>query len=152
MLAHKPRQPTLQVKPTLCGTKENALKKKSIVPSDFRMKYDKWHFSPAIESGGFLFVSGCTGARPDGTVSENVTEQFRQAFRNVEASLGEAGLAYSDVVELVSYHVELEEHFQEFVLVKDEFVGEPYPAWTAVGVSGLAADGALVEIKVTAKV
>jgi enamine deaminase RidA (YjgF/YER057c/UK114 family) len=133
-------------------TKENGLKMKSIVPDDYREKYDKWHFSPAVESGGFLFVSGCTGARPDGTVSENVKEQFRQVFRNVGASLGVAGLTYSDVVELVSYHLEMEKHFHEFIFVKDEFVGEPYPAWTAVGVSGLAADGALVEMKATAKV
>jgi enamine deaminase RidA (YjgF/YER057c/UK114 family) len=33
--------------------------------------------------------------------------------------------------------------------VKDAFVKEPYPAWTAIGVAELAF-GALVEIKVTA--
>jgi enamine deaminase RidA (YjgF/YER057c/UK114 family) len=127
------------------------MKKKPIVPEAQRAKYDRWHFSPAIESGGFLFVSGCTGAGPDGSVSDDVTEQFRQAFRNVEAALAEADLSYDDVVEMVTYHVDLEEHFEDFVLVKDEFVGEPYPAWTAVGVSALAADGALVEVKVTAR-
>jgi len=35
--------------------------------------------------------------------------------------------------------------------VKDGFCKEPYPAWTAVGVSELAF-GALVEIKVTARI
>jgi enamine deaminase RidA (YjgF/YER057c/UK114 family) len=128
------------------------MKKKSIVPKDYRLKYDKWHFSPAIESGGYVFVSGCTGAAADGLVSEDVKEQFRQAFRNVEAALAEAGLSYADVVEIVSYHLELEKHFQDFMLVKDEFIIEPYPAWTAVGVSALAAEGALVEVKVTAKI
>jgi enamine deaminase RidA (YjgF/YER057c/UK114 family) len=34
--------------------------------------------------------------------------------------------------------------------VKDGYVKEPYPAWTAVGVAELAF-GALVEIKVTAR-
>jgi enamine deaminase RidA (YjgF/YER057c/UK114 family) len=85
-------------------------------------------------------------------VPRDIEAQFRQAFRNVGEALSEAGLSYADVVEIVSYHVELEKHFEEFVSVKDEFVGEPYPAWTAVGVSALAADGALAEIKVTAKV
>jgi enamine deaminase RidA (YjgF/YER057c/UK114 family) len=127
------------------------MKSKPVVPHGFRVKYDKWHFSPAVESGGFLFVSGCTGAGPDGSISGNTRQQFRQAFRNVELALAEAGLSYADVVEMVSYHVELEENFQDFVLVKDEFVAEPYPAWTAVGVSSLAAEGALVEIKATAK-
>ena len=128
------------------------MKKKSIVPSDHRVKYDKWHYSLAIESGGYLFVSGCTGAGPDGVVSADIKEQFRQAFRNVGAALSEAGLSFADVVEIVSYHIDLRQHFQDFALIKDEFVGEPYPAWTAVGVSDLAANGALVEVKVTARV
>ena len=128
------------------------MKKKPIIPSGSRDKYDKWHFSPAVESGGFLFVSGCTGTRPDGTISTDVREQFRQAFKTVETSLVAGGLTYSDVVEMTSYHVGLAEHFAEFMLVKDEFIEEPYPAWTAIGVSGLAADGALIEIKVTAKI
>ena len=128
------------------------MKKKPIIPPGSRDKYDKWHFSPAVESGGFLFVSGCTGTRPDGTISTDVREQFRQAFKTVETSLVAGGLTYSDVVEMTSYHVGLAEHFAEFMLVKDEFIEEPYPAWTAIGVSGLAADGALIEIKVTAKI
>jgi enamine deaminase RidA (YjgF/YER057c/UK114 family) len=127
------------------------LDKKSIVPSAWRTKYDTWHFSPAVESGGFLFVSGCTGTRPDGTISPDVREQTRQAFETVEMSLVEAGASLADVVEIVSYHVKLEEHFEDFCKIKDEFIHEPYPAWTAVGVSELAANGAVIEVKVTAK-
>jgi enamine deaminase RidA (YjgF/YER057c/UK114 family) len=131
---------------------ENTLKKESIIPSDLRAKYDRWHFSPAVKSGGLVFVSGCTGTRPDGTVSKDIKEQFRQAFRTVELSLIEAGVAWSDVIELVTYHVGLKDHFADFVLIKDEFIKEPYPAWTAIGVSELAADGAVIELKVTAEV
>ncbi len=68
-----------------------------------------------------------------------------------EGSLEQAGLTFSDVVEIVSYHVDLKTHIQDFIIVKDEFVAEPYPAWTVLGVSELVSDGALVEIKVTAK-
>lgn len=67
-------------------------------------------------------------------------------------SLVEADLTFSDVVEMITYHVGLKGHFRDFVLIKDEFIKEPYPAWTAIGVSELAADGAVIEIKVTAKV
>ena len=31
------------------------MKKKPIIPPDWIVKYDKWHFSPAVESGEFLF-------------------------------------------------------------------------------------------------
>ena len=81
------------------------LKKKSIIPTEQNAKYDKWHFSPAVESGGFLFVSGCTGTKPDGTISTDIREQFRQAFKNVEMSLTEAGLTFSDVVDMTTYHI-----------------------------------------------
>ena len=96
-------------------------------------------------------MSGCTGTRPDGTIATDVRSQIRQTFKTAETSLVEAGVSFDDVVELVSYHVGIEDSFDEFCQAKDEFIGEPYPAWTAVGVSGLAASGAVVEIKVTAK-
>ena len=127
------------------------MKTKAIVPSDLSARYHQWHFSPAVESEGFLFVSGCTGTRPDGTNSKDVKEQFRQAFKTVEMSLVEAGLGFSNVVEMTTYHVGLRDHFEDFTRVKDEFIVEPYPAWTAIGVSELAADGAMIEIKVTAR-
>lgn len=127
------------------------MNKKKIIPSEMSEKYTKWHFSPAIESEDFLFVSGCTGTRLDGTNSSDVKEQFRQAFETVEIILTKAGLSFSDVVEMTSFHINLREHFRKFMLVKDEFIGEPYPAWTAVGVSELAADDAMIEIKVIAK-
>jgi enamine deaminase RidA (YjgF/YER057c/UK114 family) len=123
---------------------------KPIVPSEWRIKYEKWHFSPAVECGNFIFVSGCTGTKPDETISKNIQEQFRQAFKNVETALIEAGLDFSSVVELTSYHVGLRDHFAEFITVKDEFIKEPYPAWTAIGVAELAADNAVLEIKVVA--
>lgn len=129
---------------------ERGMDKKTIIPEDIRGKYDNWHFSPAIESGGFLFVSGCTGTKLDGTISENPEDQFYQAFETVKKSLVQAGLTFSHVVEMITYHVGLRSHLDKFKKVKDEYIVEPYPAWTAVGVSELAVEGAIIEIKVTA--
>lgn len=125
--------------------------KKVIIPSDLGSKYDEWHFSPAVESGGFLFVSGCTGTRLDGTISNDINEQFREAFKTTEKSLIEAGLSFTNVVEMTTYHVGLRENLESFMSVKDEFIPEPFPAWTAIGVSELAKEGALIEIRLTAK-
>ena len=36
--------------------------------------------------------------------------------------------------------------------VKDRFIKDPFPAWTAIGTTELALPGALVEIRVTARV
>jgi len=124
---------------------------KSIIPDELRTYYDRWHFSPAMDSGGFIFVSGCTGIRPDGSISNDIEEQFRQAFLTAEKILGEAGLSFLDVIDMTTYHVGLRSGLDTFMKVKDEFIGEPYPSWTAVGVTELAVQGAVIEIRVIAK-
>ncbi len=128
------------------------MKKKVVIPDHFQPVYDKWHYALAVESGGFLFVSGCTGTRSDGTNSAEPKEQFVQAFMRVQEALAEAGLTFDDVVEMVTYHVGLQAHLAEFKEIKDQFVNAPYPTWTAVGVTELAVPGAQIEIKVTAKI
>lgn len=128
--------------------------KKPIVPKQFSHYYSDFHFSPAIESlcegSGFVFCSGATGTRSDGSISENPEVQFRDAFETVQLYLNEAGLSFDDVVEMTTYHIHLREHLEIFKAVKDEFVKEPYPAWSAIGVSEFITEGALVEIRVVA--
>ena len=114
--------------------------KKNIVPSALKSCYTDWHFSPAIKSGDFLFVSGCTGAMPGKTISPNIEEQIRTSFRKIEMSLDEAGLTFDDIVEMTTYHVSLKEHIEDFKRIKDEFINEIYPAWTAIGISELAVE------------
>ena len=125
--------------------------KKSIVPPDREISYTDWHFSPAIVSGEFIFVSGCIGTRADGNISTDPEEQIREAFEFVGTTLARAGASFDDVVEMTTYHVGLLDHMNLFRRVKDEFLGEPYPAWTAIGVSELVTPGAIVEIRVTAR-
>ena len=45
------------------------------------------------------------------------------------------------------------EHYPERLIkrIKDEFISEPYPAWTAIGVTELITEGTLVEIRAIAK-
>ncbi|GEM_PF-3684789 len=43
------------------------MNKQVIIPKDLKYYYDKLHFAPAVESQGFVFVSGCTGVKMDGT-------------------------------------------------------------------------------------
>jgi enamine deaminase RidA (YjgF/YER057c/UK114 family) len=113
--------------------------------------HDAYHFAPAVIDGDHLRCSGMIGLRPDLTVPEDPSDQFTLAFENLRGLLAEAGLTFADVVELTTYHVGLHAHVETFGAVKDRFMSEPYPAWTAVGVSELAVPGALVEIQVTAR-
>ncbi|MDJ0865103.1 MAG: RidA family protein [Myxococcota bacterium] len=121
-----------------------------VVPAGMEGFYDQFHFAPAVRDGDRLFCSGQTGTGAGGKVDPDPAAQFRQAFENVRSVLEAAGVGFGDVVEMTTFHVGFNEHIAAFMAAKDAFVSEPYPAWTAIGVSELAF-GALVEIKVTAR-
>jgi enamine deaminase RidA (YjgF/YER057c/UK114 family) len=112
---------------------------------------EQWHFSHAVEANGLLFLSGVTGTRADGTVSDDPAGQFEQAFEHLRLYLATTGATFADIVEITSYHVGLREHLDAFVAVKDRHIVKPYPAWSAIGVSELITPGALVEMRVVAQ-
>jgi len=117
-----------------------------VVSPPFAAFYEATHIPAARRVGNRLLVTGHTGDNPDGTYSDDVEAQLRQVFRNVEATLHEAGAGWADVVALTSYHVGLQAQAAALLEVAAEFLAEPYPAWTAVGVTELIDPPALVEI------
>ena len=52
-------------------------------------------YSQAVRVGGFVFLSGQLGTRPDGTLPDTLPAQVRQALDNVTAVLDAAGSALS---------------------------------------------------------
>jgi len=126
-------------------------KRRSVVPDGMHDFYDQFHFSPAVRVGKTIYCSGQLGTHPGGKLDPDPAAQISQAFENVRAVLEEAGASLEDVVEMTTFHVGFSEHIGIFMQVKDGYIKEPYPAWTAIGVTELAF-GALVEIKVTARI
>lgn len=122
-----------------------------VVPEGMEMLYEQFHFAPAVRTGRWLRCSGQLGTDEKFQAVAEPEPQFEQAFENVRRVLAAAGLDFSDVVELTTFHVGLREHIGAFMKVKDRFLATPYPAWTAIGVVELAVPGALVEIRVTAR-
>jgi enamine deaminase RidA (YjgF/YER057c/UK114 family) len=125
-------------------------KRRAVIPKSMKTMYEQFHFAPAVRVGKTLYCSGQTGNTPDGKLDPDPAVQIGQAFENVRTVLEKAGGSLEDVVEMTTFHVGFQEHIGIFMQVKDGFMKEPYPAWTAVGVSELAF-GAIVEIKVTAR-
>jgi enamine deaminase RidA (YjgF/YER057c/UK114 family) len=125
--------------------------RKVILTPEFAHYSRDWHFSPGIDTGDFVFFSGITGTRPDRSIATDSETQFRDAFSILKSNLAQAGLEFPNIVELTTYHVGLRQHLNAFMKVKDESIAEPYPAWTAIGVSELISDGALAEIRVIAR-
>jgi enamine deaminase RidA (YjgF/YER057c/UK114 family) len=123
-----------------------------IVPAVWADFYEETRIPAAVRVGDTLRVTGHTGETADGVFSADPESQFRQTFRNIALTLAEAGATWSDVVEMNSYHVGLLSQAEAVLRIAAEFLREPYPAWTAVGVTELILPEALVEISCVAVV
>lgn len=75
----------------------------------------------------------------------DIEKQTHQVFQNIKHGLDEVGATWDDVVKLVAYVVG-PEHINTIARIKGEVVGNPPPADTIVGVTGLAYPDCLVEI------
>ncbi len=106
-------------------------------------------YSQSVQAGGVIACAGQAGLTPDGQLADGVTEQTRQALRNIVATLAAAGAATDDVIHVRVYLTDPEQ-FQQMNAAYAEFFAEPYPARTTVYV-GLPA-GLLVEIDALAVV
>ncbi|WP_164658574.1 RidA family protein [Tropicibacter sp. Alg240-R139] len=126
--------------------------KKPLIPPTLSARPDQLAISPGILSGGHVFLTGMTGSAADGTMPQDAEAQFRSAFGKIAEVLAEADLTLDAVVEMTTYHVGMEDHFEVFDQVRLDVLSAPYPAWTAVEVVGLRRKGALVEIRAIAAV
>lgn len=97
----------------------------------------------------WLVVSGQVGVAPDGTTPEDALEQNRQAWSNIVAILGAAGMGPSDLVR-INGDITEEDGVAAFRQARDEVIGDHAPASTLIRVAGLAAPAWKVEIEVIA--
>lgn len=110
-----------------------------------------WGYSRAVVDGEWVFVSGTTGFDyRTMTISDDPVAQTRQAFRNIEAALAEAGASISHVVR-AHYYVPRAEDWKRIAPVCGEVFSEIRPAFTAL-VCGLVDPRMRIEIEVTARV
>jgi enamine deaminase RidA (YjgF/YER057c/UK114 family) len=121
-----------------------------VFPPGRQALYERNHYSPAIRSNGFLFVSGQVGSREDGSPEPDLEAQVRLAFNNLNAILAAAGCTFADVVDVSLFIVDPEATLETIWKVLPEFWGDaPHPTLTGVGVTWLY--GFQFEIKVIAR-
>lgn len=109
-------------------------------------------YSQAVNATGIdklLFISGQVGVGADGTVSDNVTDQARQACDNLLALLAQAGMDKSNVAKFTIYLTD-ESHIGDFMAGAAHVLGTPPPAATLLVVKALAAPNLKVEIEAIA--
>jgi 2-iminobutanoate/2-iminopropanoate deaminase len=106
-------------------------------------------YSQAIVAGGFVFVSGQVGLRPDGPgVEGDIAQQTEQVLSNIGAILEAAGSSLDQLVKTTVFLQSLAD-FAAMNEVYARFAGSTPPARSTVEVAKLPA-GALVEIEAIA--
>lgn len=101
--------------------------------------------------GHLLHISGQVAQGLDGqTVGKgDIEKQTVQVLENMKALVEEAGGTLADVARIVVY-LTSRDHLPTVMEVRRRYFKEPYPATTAVVVSGLANPEWMVEIEGTA--
>ena len=108
-------------------------------------------FSRAVRVGDTVYVSGTVAWGEDGTLvgPGDVYAQARQAIRNIEKALAQAGASLRDVVRTRVYLTDIS-RLEDVARAHGEAFGEIRPASTMVEVSALAKPEMLVEIEAIA--
>jgi reactive intermediate/imine deaminase len=91
-------------------------------------------YSPGVDAGDYVYISGQGPRRPDGSLPVTFAEQCRQALDNVKAVVESAGLTTEHVVYT---HVYLEDisKYGEMNRVFAQYFGKTPPARAVLGVT-----------------
>jgi enamine deaminase RidA (YjgF/YER057c/UK114 family) len=134
--------------------------REAIIPSQQMLDQaynGRFHYAPAVRAGDYVWISGVVAGAWEGEVldREGFAEAVRGAFQVIGTTLEAAGAGFDGVVHMRTFHVfdheligiEKVEQFEVIAEVKDEFVPEPFSAWTGVGTTALLPDRGMVEIE-----
>jgi len=124
--------------------------------------HDNWRYAAARRVGDTVYVSGVVVHRlaSEGKDVAAFKIQTRRALERLRTILEAAGTDFRHVVMINSFHVwqgpdfagTRDEQFAAFEAVIGEFMKPPYPAWTAVGTTGLLGTNGIVEVQLIARV
>ena len=105
-------------------------------------------FSHAVETDGFVFVTGQMPDTPDapGVLPEGIVAQTRAVMENLRLVLAGVGLGFEHIVMARIYLTRFKQDYADMNATwRSYFAPDRLPARTCVGVTGLAYD-ALIEI------
>jgi len=91
-------------------------------------------YSPGVDAGDYLYVSGQGPRKPDGSLPNNFHDQVRQALDNVQAILKSAGLSMDHVVYMQVYLEDMAK-YDELKKTLSEYFGKSQPAQAVLGVA-----------------
>ena len=111
------------------------------------------HFTDAVRAGDLLFVSGVVPVDEHRELvgGDDVVEQARAVFANMEQVLAAAGCTFADVVKVTVFLTDIDDR-SLVNPVRQKVFGKTRPASTLVEVSALVIRGARIEVDAVALV
>jgi 2-iminobutanoate/2-iminopropanoate deaminase len=105
------------------------------------------HYTDAVRWGDLLFVSGVAPLDRDGkVVSDDITAQAEQVFRNMKEVLDAAGARFTDVLKVTVYLLDVEDR-RAVNEVRKRWFGEARPASTLIGISSFVVPEMKIEVE-----
>lgn len=134
-----------------------------IIPNENAQRnYDEFRYAPVRRVDNTLYISGVIVARREGEGRDAAAFKLQvdRTFQRLKGLLEMSGASFQDVVMINSFHVwqgpdfegTKDQHFALFEEVAGNYLKPPYPAWTAVGTTGLLGTGGIVEVQLIARV
>ena len=105
-------------------------------------------YTPVVQAGDWIIVSGQLGMKDGALVDGGVAGQTRQAVENLKAQLATVGATLADVAKTLCFLTDMD----TFATFNEAYVagfGDARPARSTIGVAALPAGGA-VEIEACA--
>ena len=133
--------------PAQAGARQEAI----VLMSDnegARKFQEDWGFSDAVVTGDTIYLSGIVVGAPE--QGKDLTASYERVYGHIAAILKRAGASWDDVVDMTSFHTDVEGQIEHMVKAQKKWVKAPPPAWTAIGVSKILGGG-ITEIKITAR-
>jgi enamine deaminase RidA (YjgF/YER057c/UK114 family) len=110
---------------------------------------DAWGFADVVVAGDTIYLSGVVASTEPGETS--LEPAYDRAFAAMDATLKRVGADWDDVVDITTYHTDLDPQMPVIDKVKDKYMSGKPPAWTAIQVTRLIPPLGITEIKLTAK-
>jgi enamine deaminase RidA (YjgF/YER057c/UK114 family) len=108
------------------------------------------HVVEVTAPGRIVYIAGQLGVDRDGKVVGDFRRQAVQTFENLKTALAAVGAQFRHVVKLNNYLVDRAD-LPTFREVRDGYLAEnDRPASTTIAISGLAREGALIEVEAVA--
>ena len=107
------------------------------------------HYCHAVRAGDLLWISGTVGVAPDGSIPDDVVEQFQLAMDSLDRCLRAAGGRPEHIVKVTVLLTDVADR-SRINPIRQAYFGDHRPASTLFEVSALVAPEMKVEIEAEA--